>query len=98
MYSDKPNAFDDRDRALGEAFTAHAAIAFQGARAGEQIHHLETALLTNRRIGQAIGILMCRRVITENAAFVLLREASQNTHRKLRDIADDVLLTGDLPG
>jgi hypothetical protein len=59
--------------------------------------NLQVALTSNRRIGTAIGILMAHRHITDSAAFELLREASQRLHRKLRDIAEDVVLTGTLP-
>ena len=59
--------------------------------------NLQVALASNRRIGTAIGILMAHRRITDSAAFELLRDASQRGHRKLRDIADDVVLTGTLP-
>lgn len=59
--------------------------------------NLQLALASNRRIGTAIGILMAHRRITDVAAFELLREASQRGHRKLRDIAEDVVLTGALP-
>jgi hypothetical protein len=60
--------------------------------------NLQVALTSNRRIGIAIGILMAHHRITDTAAFELLREASQRAHRKLRDIAEDVVLTGTLPG
>jgi AmiR/NasT family two-component response regulator len=40
---------------------------------------------------------MAQRPITDTAAFHLLRPASQHTHRKLRDIADEVVLTAALP-
>ena len=59
--------------------------------------NLQIALASNRRIGVAIGVLMSQQRITETAAFDLLREASQRTHRKLRDIAEDVVLTGVMP-
>lgn len=66
--------------------------------AEETASNLQSALASNRRIGTAIGILMAHRRITDTAAFELLRLASQHTHRKLRDIAEDVVLTGALPG
>ncbi len=59
--------------------------------------NLQIALSSNRRIGTAIGILMAHRRITDAAAFELLREASQRGHRKLRDVAEDVVLTGTVP-
>jgi AmiR/NasT family two-component response regulator len=37
---------------------------------------------------------MSRHQLTQSQAFDLLRMASQHTHRKLRDIASDVVETG----
>ena len=62
-----------------------------------QIENLQVALTTARRIGMALGILMAERKISGDAAFELLRMVSQNTHRKLRDVADEVVETGALP-
>jgi hypothetical protein len=59
--------------------------------------NLQIALATNRRIGMAIGVLMAHRRITDLDAFELLRVVSQRSHRKLRELAEDVLLTGELP-
>lgn len=56
--------------------------------------NLEEALATNREIGQAIGILMASDHLTAEQAFERLRTASQHSHRKLRDIAADVVETG----
>ena len=63
----------------------------------ERIANLEVALTTARRIGAAMGILMSRRRLTDVQAFELLREASHVRQRKLRELAEDVLLAGDLP-
>ncbi len=63
-----------------------------------QIANLEVALLSARRIGAAIGVLMTRYRVTDAQAFDLLRTASQYGHRKLRDVAEDVILIGELPG
>lgn len=69
----------------------------QLADAQRQIAHLTVALRTSRHIGMAMGILMCRHGWTEDRAFAALRDASQRQHRKLRDVAQDVVLTGELP-
>lgn len=66
--------------------------------ADETNANLQSALASNRRIGTAVGILMAHRRITDSSAFELLRLVSQSTHRKLREIAEDVILTGTLPG
>jgi len=59
-----------------------------------EIANLGIALRSARRIGAAMGIIMFAHKVTEEQAFAALRIASQHTHRKLRDIADEVLLTG----
>jgi AmiR/NasT family two-component response regulator len=48
-------------------------------------------------MGLAQGILMIRRRLTADQAFALLQHESQNTHVKLRTIAQTVIQTGDLP-
>jgi hypothetical protein len=79
---------------LTERVTAHE---IERRTAEEATANLQVALASNRRIGTAIGILMAHRRITDDAAFELLRAASQRGHRKLRDIAEDVVLTGTVP-
>jgi len=66
------------------------------AQAENQVSNLETALASNRRIGAAIGVLMASRRVTSEEAFALLRMASNKSNRKLRDVADRVVLTGSL--
>ena len=58
--------------------------------------NLERALRSNRQIGAAIGILMALHKLTSEAAFAMLRQASNNRNRTLRDVADRVVLTGSL--
>ena len=56
--------------------------------------NLEVALATNREIGIAIGILMSRHKSTSDQAFDILRRVSQESQRKLRDVALEVAVTG----
>ena len=60
----------------------------------DKIANLELALVTARRIGAAVGIIMALEKVTEDQAFQVLRKASQKQNRKLRDVADDVLTAG----
>lgn len=62
-----------------------------------QVTQLKQALESARRIGAAIGIVMAAARIPEEAAFVMLTTASQNSNRKLREVADDVVTTGEVP-
>lgn len=58
--------------------------------------NLEIALTSSREIGAAIGVLMARHGLTQTEAFGTLRIVSQRAHRKLRELADEVLFTGTL--
>lgn len=82
------NAQFDIDQLLITELQAQAVID------GSEIANLRIALHSARRIGAAMGIIMVAHKVTEEQAFAALRIASQHTHRKLRDIADEVLLTG----
>ena len=62
-----------------------------------QVAHPESVLKRNREISAAVGILMCRHRMTQADAFDRLRRKSQTTHRKLYDIALEVLQAGELP-
>lgn len=97
LYSRQRDAFDDDAVAVGTILAAHAALACARAREREQISGLEQAVASNRAIGMAIGILMAIRRVSQQDAFDLLRETSQRSNRKLREIADEVVLTGALP-
>jgi AmiR/NasT family two-component response regulator len=46
-----------------------------------------------RRIDAAIGMLMASRNMTEEQAFAVLRTASQNSNRKLRVLAAELVTT-----
>lgn len=61
-----------------------------------KIANLEVALTTARVISTAVGVLMSMFKINSGAAFDMLVVASQNTHRKVRDVADEVVETGTL--
>ncbi len=58
---------------------------------------LRSALDSNRSIGTATGILMVTHRLTAAQAFALLTRASQDSNRKLRDVAAAVVSDGWLP-
>lgn len=97
MYSTEPAAFGDESIAAGVLLATHGALAVAGAAAREKAMNLEKALETSRNIGVAMGVLMNQHKVEREQAFDLLRIASQHTHRKLVDIAEDVARTGVLP-
>lgn len=67
------------------------------ATAQRKVANLEQALTTSRVIGTAIGVLVERHKVTPEAAFDMLVASSQNSNRKLRDVADSFVYSGQLP-
>jgi GAF domain-containing protein len=100
LYATSNDAFDDDAQTVGTLLATHGTLAISAAAARERATQLQKALITNRNIGVAMGVLMATYKITRTQAFDLLRVASQNSNRKLADIALDVADTGtlDLPG
>lgn len=96
LYSRNVTAFDDTAQIAGLAASTYGAALITSRRRKAEIFHLQRALASNREIGAAIGVLMAQHRVTREQAFDLLRMASQNSHRKLVDIARDVVDTGTL--
>ena len=96
-----PRAFGVIDRGRGLLLAAMAGLAFSSAQTREdeerRAANLHAALATREIIGQAQGILMERERITSDQAFDILRRASQHVNLKLRDIAQNLVDTGERP-
>ena len=101
-YAGRPNAFGDDDIILSQEIAGWLAIAVENAeaaaRTAEDLVHLRTAMLSRAVIEQAKGVLMERYKITQDQAFTLLTHSSQRTNVKLRDVAEELVRTGALPG
>ncbi|UBV18082.1 GAF and ANTAR domain-containing protein [Mycolicibacterium fortuitum] len=91
LFSDTRGAFDTTavDRAI--VLVAFASVAVNAAAAGEDVGQLRTALVSNREIGKAIGMLMVLHGLTEDEAFDLLRRTSQRMNVKLADVARTIV-------
>ena len=80
-------------RASGDIFVDHPVA----RPPSEEVEQLRAALVSNRRISMAMGILMRDRNVDEDQAFAYLRRVSQHSNRKLREIAEDVIEYRRLP-
>jgi GAF domain-containing protein len=85
LYSTESEEIDPDAENIADLFAAHAAIALQ--KVGE-IEHLNEALRSRQVIGQAIGIVMERYGVDNDAAFAFLLRASSHGNIKLRDVAE----------
>jgi GAF domain-containing protein len=95
LYSGTPAAFAGPQRAQAEAFAAQCAAALtlslRQVRQVQLQNQLAEAMVSSSVIDQAVGILMSQQRCNGATAFDLLRRASQNRNRKLRDIAAGVI-------
>ena len=101
LYARYPQAFGVMDRARGLLLASIAGFACSTARFHEEeerrAENLHAALVTRELIGQAQGILIERERITGDQAFHILRQASQHLNVKLREVAQDLVDTGERP-
>lgn len=101
LYATYPGAFGVVERSKGTLLAAIAGSAISATKthvdAERKAQNLQAALLSRTIIGQAQGILMERERITADQAFDILRRASQHLNRKLREIAQDIVETGERP-
>jgi len=104
VYSRIPGSFDASHEELLSMFGESAAIVLANmegfVQAQEASEQLKEALVSRDVIGQAKGILMEREGIDDEAAFAMLRQASQTRNVKLRNIARSIVETtrGRAPG
>ena len=70
---------------------AHAAIAIGATKEHERVDQLNEAQLSNRQIGQAVGILLATHHVDADSAFDLLASASSRLNVKLREVASRVV-------
>jgi hypothetical protein len=98
FYARKPEAFElDRALPLLQVLASFCALAIWGGSLADHARSVEAALTSSRDIGAAQGILMERYKVSRDEAFGLLAVSSQRTNRKLRDVALQVVETGELP-
>jgi GAF domain-containing protein len=104
VYAPSPRRFSvgERTRVLRYAaeISGVVSIALRFAEQAKVTEHLHAALSSRTTIDQAIGVIMAQNRCDADAAFTILRMASQNRNQKLRDVAKRVIetVTGHEPG
>jgi hypothetical protein len=101
LYARYPRAFGVIDRGKALLLAGLAGLAYSSMRTHEddeqRATNLHAALSTREVIGQAQGILMEREHLSSHEAFDILRRASQHLNLKLRDVAQQLVDTGERP-
>ncbi len=94
LTGEHPHTFDAGDIKATRVATYGAV----GIASAQERDSLCEGVRAARRTGQAIGIVRQRFHVDEAGAFQILRRHSQDTNTKLRDVAQHVVDTGQLPG
>lgn len=79
------------DVASETRWPSYTAEARRHKKDGMLLDQLEAALESRTVIDQALGVIMSQQRCTAVAAFDVLRRQSQNSNRKLRDVATDLI-------
>ncbi|HZA31487.1 MAG TPA: GAF and ANTAR domain-containing protein [Propionibacteriaceae bacterium] len=101
-YAGLPHAFTEEDQVLAEEVATWVALAVGNAeatiRTSDELAHLRIAMRSRAVIEQAKGVLIERYKISDERAFAVLTRTSQQSNVKLREVADQLVRTGSLPG
>ncbi len=100
VYAREPNAFDEDSRSVATKFAPYVAVAVANLYACEDARStedLQAALEAGAVIDQAKGIVMERYQLTGDQAFQFLTQVAMTTNTRLRDVADRLLHTGQIP-
>ncbi|WP_433790530.1 GAF and ANTAR domain-containing protein [Actinoplanes sp. CA-252034] len=91
VYADAPGVLGPATVTLAQTFVRYAAVALANAHlydtTASLAQHLQAAMESRAVIEQAKGIIMGERRCTPDEAFAILTKVSQDTNRKLRDVA-----------
>ena len=91
MYGATPGAFDDQAVSLAGSFASYAGVALANMHLYESTRtlaeQLQTAMESRAVIEQAKGVLMGQRRCSADEAFDILVKLSQQSNRKLREVA-----------
>jgi GAF domain-containing protein len=88
FYAEQPHAFTRDSVELGGIFATHIALAWSMMRRQDQFR---SALASRDVIGQAKGVVMERFNLDAVEAFELLTRLSQQSNRKLIDLAESLI-------
>jgi GAF domain-containing protein len=101
IYATKPDTFDDDAIILAQTFAGYAAVALANAHlydvTATLAQHMQAAMENRAVIEQAKGIIMGERRCTADEAFRILSKLSQDSNRKLREVASALVARAQQP-
>jgi GAF domain-containing protein len=96
IYTREERAFGDEESGFVKAVAAQAAVAIENARLMSETVEMKRALETRKVVERAKGILQCKHNLTEEEAYLRLRNESRRMRRPMKELAEAVILADDL--
>jgi GAF domain-containing protein len=96
IYTREPHQFDEDEIDFVKVVAGQAAIAIENARLMSETLEAKRALETRKVVERAKGIMQHKLGITEEDAYLKLRNESRRLRRPMRDLADAVILSDEL--
>ena len=95
-YTSVPHVFTSEEVKLLQAIANQAAIAIEHTTLIEKSFEMQEALAVRKLMERAKGYLMRSKKLTEEEAFKLIQRQSMDLRKSMREIAEAVLLAGEL--
>jgi signal transduction protein with GAF and PtsI domain len=97
-YTSVPHAFTAEEVKLMQAIANQAAIAIEHTTLLEKSFEMQEALAVRKLVEQAKGHLMRSKKLSEEEAFRLIQRQSMDMRKSMREIAEAILLAGQIEG
>jgi len=95
-YTSNEHLFSAEEIKVLQAVASQAAIAIENTTLMEKSFEMQEALEVRKLVERAKGLLMRSKQIAEEDAFRIMQRQSMDTRRSMREIAEAILLAGEL--
>jgi len=95
-YTSVPHTFTPEEVKVMQAIANQAAIAIEHATLQEKSFEMQEALAVRKLVERAKGYLMRSKKLSEEEAFRLMQRQSMDLRKSLREIAEAILLAGEI--
>ena len=96
IYTREQRAFSDEEIGFVKVVAGQAAISIENARLMSETLEMKRTLETRKLVERAKGILQAKHSLTEEEAYLRLRNESRRLRRPMRDLAEAVILADDM--
>jgi GAF domain-containing protein len=96
IYTREPRSFTEDEVGFVKVVAGQAAIAIENARLMSETLDMKRTLETRKLVERAKGILQYKHNLTEEEAYLRLRNESRRLRRPMRDLAEAVILADDM--